>query len=137
MIPMRHKKRLSRTPHPRSVFSRSARTGATSLTRSKHRARAAFVRVGTQTVIVIEVKASLITDAFEAQLALSAVELTCAMPAVLWAYEPCGCRDLVGRREHVTVIDAMPDDAFAWEPIVLDFGAPAAEKWPTRPTPTN
>jgi hypothetical protein len=139
VIAMRKKKRLSRSPHPHSVFSpsrhdatsrydaipsRRASPPTRSLTKSKHRVRAAHVRVAKHDVIVVEVKASLVTDAFEAQLALTAIELTCGKPAVLWAYEPCGCRDLFGRREHIVAIDAMSSESLAWEHVEIDFARP-------------
>lgn len=142
MIAMRQRKRLPRSPHPRSVFSRDGtRAPSTStptspsITQSKHRVRAAHVRIGKREVIVIEVKASLVTDAFEAQLALTAIELTCGKPAVLWAYEPCGCRDLFGRREHIAAIDAMSSESLAWQHVVIDFARPAI--LPTTRSPAN
>lgn len=93
------------------------------------------MRIGKRDVIVIEVKAALVTDAFEAQLALTAIELTCGKPAVLWAYEPCGCRDLFGRREHIAAIDAMSSESIAWQHIVIDFARPAI--LPITRAPTN
>lgn len=90
----------------------------------KHRVRAARVRVGRQEVVVVEVEASLVTDVFEAQLALSAIELTCGEPAVLCAFEPCGCRELFGRREHVAPISAMPVESLDWTFVVIDFARP-------------
>ncbi|GEM_PF-4629328 len=92
---------------------------------SKHTVRAAYVRVEGQTVIVVEIKASRVTDAFEAQLALSAIELTCGHAAVLCATEPCGCRELFGRREHIDAINEMPVDRFDWKDVEIDFAHPA------------
>ncbi len=143
---MRHKKRLPRAPHPRSIFSR-LRDGADPpepaalrrhlssplFAKSRHRVRAAFVRIRRQEVVVIEVKSSLVADPFEAQLALSAIELTCGTPAVLWAYEPCGCRGLFGRREYITAIDAMSHEGLAWEYVVIDFARPALERLSPEP----
>ena len=93
--------------------------------RSKHRVRAAQVRIANQAVLVVAVKAELVTDMFEAQLALTAIELTCGQPAVLWAYEPCGCRELFGRREHIWPIDAMSSESLEWRHITVDFARPA------------
>lgn len=111
VIPMRHRNRASYRPRIVDV-------------RSKHRVRAAYVRVERQTVIVVEIKASRVADAFEAQLALSAIELTCGHPAVLWATEPCGCRELFGRREHIDAINEMPVDRFDWKDVEIDFAHP-------------
>jgi hypothetical protein len=122
VIAMRQRKRLSRTPHPRSVFAR--RHERDSLGQSKHRVRAAHVRIDNEDVLVVEVKASLVADVFEAQLAISAIELTCGTPAVLWAFEPCGCRELFGRREHIWSIDAMPAERLEWRDIEIDFARP-------------
>ncbi len=94
--------------------------------RSKHEVRAAYVRVDRQTVIVVEIEASRVADAFEAHLALSAIELTCGHPAVLWATEPCGCRELFGRREHIDAIDEMPVDRFDWKDVEIDFARPVS-----------
>jgi len=83
-------------------------------------------------VIVVEVKASLVTDIFEAQLAITAIELTCGHPAVLWASDECGCRELFGRREHIWPINEMPSDSFDWKDIEIDFARPTL---PTRNLP--
>lgn len=147
---MRNRKRLSRSPHPRSVFARtipptivepptsrssSKRRSRPSQPRmfdadrgSKHRARAARVRIGKETVLVVEVKAELVTDMFEAQVALTAIELTCGQPAVLWAYEPCGCRELFGRREHIWHIDGLSSESLEWARIEIDFARPASPR---------
>jgi hypothetical protein len=70
------------------------------------------------------VKSTLVADAFEAQLAISAIELTCGKPVVLWAHEPCGCRDLYGRREHIRPIDAIPEEDLEWTLVEIDFANP-------------
>jgi hypothetical protein len=106
-----------------------------SIARSKHRVRAAYVRIESETVIVVEVKASLVTDVFEAQLAINAIELTCGHPAVLWAYEPCGCRELFGRREHIWAIDEMSSETFEWKHVEIDFARPVLP--PPRRHPLN
>lgn len=82
------------------------------------------MRVGQQEVIVIEVKASLVGDVFEANLAISAIELTCGQPVVLWAIDPCGCRELFGRREHIWIINEMPSDSIEWNDFDIDFARP-------------
>lgn len=86
--------------------------------------RAADVRIGRENVLVVEVRSRLVGDAFEAQLALTAIELTCGRPAVLWAYEPCGCRELYGRREHIQPIDRMETEDLEWRHMVIDFANP-------------
>lgn len=139
---MRRRKRLSTRPHPRSVFAEqrprprselqrshprsvtAERRSRDSLVQSKQHLRAATVRIGHVDVIVVEIEASLVADVFEAQLALSAIELTCGQPAVLWVYEPCGCRELFGRREHIGTIDAMPAESLVWRHVVIDFARP-------------
>ncbi len=94
------------------------------LARSKHRVRAATVRIANRDVIVVEVTAALVADPFEAQLAITAIELTCAKPVVLWAYEPCGCRELFGRREHIRAIDEMSAEELEWMHVEIDFARP-------------
>lgn len=82
------------------------------------------MQIASETVIVVQVKAPLVTDVFEAQLAINAIELTCGYPAVLWAYEPCGCRELFGRREHIRAIDEMASETFEWNHVEIDFARP-------------
>ncbi|MFN0249267.1 MAG: hypothetical protein ACKV2T_20450 [Kofleriaceae bacterium] len=76
-------------------------------------------------MILVQVTSELVADAFEAQLALSTIELTCGRAAVLWAYEPCGCRDLYGRREHIRAIDTIPEENLDWTFVEIDFACPA------------
>jgi hypothetical protein len=103
--------------------------GSTSLlSRSKHRVLTALVRVEGQEVLVVQVKSTLVADAFEAQLAISAIELTCGKPVVLWAHEPCGCRDLYGRREHIRAIDAIAEENLDWAFVEIDFANPAVSR---------
>ena len=86
--------------------------------------RAALVRVRDEVVIVVEAAPWVVNDGFEAQLLKTAVELTCRRPAVLCALEPCGCRHLYGRREHITAIDRMPAGRFRWQIVKLDATPP-------------
>lgn len=85
-------------------------------------------------VIVVEVAESMVPDMFEAQLLLTAIELTCAQPAVLWTSAPCGCRELFGRREHIRPLDAMPREELEWKVIELDFAHP---RLPMLPAPVE
>jgi hypothetical protein len=117
------------SPRPPAV---NPRTSARST--STHVVRAAYVPFAKQQVIVVEVGDSLVSDMFEAQLLLSAIELTCAQPAVLWASAPCGCRELYGRREHIQHIDALAPQELEWKRVVIDFAHP---KLPMLPIPSN
>lgn len=86
-------------------------------------------------MLVIEVEASLVTDVFEAQLAISAIELTCRQPVVLRAIEPCGCHEYFGRREHIWPINEMPIESFDWHDVEIDFARPVLPSVPPRGAP--
>ena len=84
-------------------------------------ARLAFVRVLDATVLVVDVAPWVMRDPFEADLMVSAIQLSYRRAVVLHATEPCGCREIYGRPELVRAIEAMPPHALRWTVVALDF----------------
>lgn len=91
--------------------------------------RGAFVRLGMETVVIIEVDHELLHDPFEAQVAITAIALTCSNLVVLAALHPCGCRELYGPEGVTVQLDAMPVDALAFHELPLDFTQPTGKSW--------
>lgn len=84
-------------------------------------ARLSLVRVRGQTVIVVAVETWVLHDPFEADLIISAIQLTYHRAVVLYALEPCGCRAAYGLPDLVNVISAMPPEALQWRIVAFDF----------------
>lgn len=123
---------MSRRPHRRHAHARPAAPLAAPLRASRQQLRVAGVQIARpsrtgppDSVLVVEVRSELVTDPVEAQVVLTAIELACGTPAVLLAYEACGCRELYGRREHIHAIDQLDIGQLEWAVAEVDFARPA------------